>query len=77
MLAQQPDKIGEESQEEVCLSGTMVEEPCLQQPQEGLVENFESSVGAVVCDSCHGRVSGINKICIRSSSYCRSQATAA
>ena len=28
-------------------------------------------------DSCHGRVSGINKICIRSSSYCRSQATAA
>ena len=28
-------------------------------------------------DSCHGRVSGINKICIRSSSYYRSQATAA
>ena len=28
-------------------------------------------------DSCHGRVSGINKICICSSSYCRSQATAA
>ena len=28
-------------------------------------------------DSCHGWVSGINKICIRSSSYCRSQATAA
>ena len=28
-------------------------------------------------DSCHGRVSGIKKICIRSSSYCRSQATAA
>ena len=28
-------------------------------------------------DSCHGRVSGISKICIRSSSYCRSQATAA
>ena len=27
----------------------MAEEPCLQQPQEGLVENFESSVGAVVC----------------------------
>ena len=37
MLAQQPDQIGKESQEEVCLSGTMVEEPCLQQPQEGLV----------------------------------------
>ena len=32
MLAQQPDQIGEESQAEVCLSGTMVEEPCLQQP---------------------------------------------
>ena len=29
-----------------------------------------------IFDSCHGRVSGINKICIRSSSYCRSQATA-
>ena len=27
----------------------MVEEPCLQHPQEGLVENFESSVGAVFC----------------------------
>ena len=27
-------------------------------------------------DSCHGRVIGINKICILSSSYCRSQATA-
>ena len=26
-------------------------------------------------DSCHGRVSGINKICIRSSYYCRSQVT--
>ena len=48
-LAQQPDQIGKESQEEVCLSGTMVEEPCLQQPQEGLVEYFESSVGAAVC----------------------------
>ena len=28
-------------------------------------------------DSCHGRVSGINKICFLFSSYCRSQATAA
>ena len=36
-------------QEEECVSGTMVEEPCLQQPQEGLVENFESSVGVAVC----------------------------
>ena len=39
----------EESQEEECLSDTMVEDPCLQQPQEILVENFESSVGAAVC----------------------------
>ena len=28
-------------------------------------------------DSCHGRVSGINKICFLYSSYCRSEATAA
>ena len=28
-------------------------------------------------DSCHGRVSGINKICFLCSFYCRSQATAA
>ena len=35
--------------EEECQSGTMVEELCLQQPQESLVENFESSVGVVVC----------------------------
>ena len=35
--------------EEECQSGTMVEEPCLQQPQESLVENFESSVDAAVC----------------------------
>ena len=40
----------EENPEEVCLSDTMVEEQCLQQLQEGLVENFESSdIGAVVC----------------------------
>ena len=37
-------------QEEECLSDTMVEEPCLQQPQEGLVENFESlDISAAVC----------------------------
>ena len=35
--------------EEECQSGTMVEEPCLQQPQESRVENFESSVGAAIC----------------------------
>ena len=28
------------------------------------------SPAAAPFDSCHGRVSGINKICIRSSSYC-------
>ena len=40
----------EESQEEECLDGTIVEELCLQQPQEGLVENSESSdIGVVVC----------------------------
>ena len=38
----------EENPEEVCLSDTMVEEQCLQQPQEGLVENFESSDHGVV-----------------------------
>ena len=31
----------------------------------------------VPIDSCHGRVSGINKICFLCSSYCRGQATAA
>ena len=35
--------------EEEYQSGTMVEEPCLQQPQEILVENFEPSVGATIC----------------------------
>ena len=40
----------EESPEEDCLSDTMVEEQCLQQLQEGLIENFESSnIGAAVC----------------------------
>ena len=40
----------EESPKEECLNGTIVEEPCLQQPQEGLVENSESSdIGVVVC----------------------------
>ena len=49
-LAQQLNHHEEESQEEECLSDTMVEEPCLQQPQEGLVENFESSnIGVAVC----------------------------
>ena len=38
----------EESPEEECLSNTMVEEQCLQQLQEGLIENFESSNTGVV-----------------------------
>ena len=49
-LAQQHDHQEEENQKEECLSDTMVEEPCLQQPQEGLVKIFESlDIGAVVC----------------------------
>ena len=32
-----------------CQSGTMVEESCLQQQKESLVQNFESSVGAAIC----------------------------
>ena len=48
-LAQHLDHPEEESQEEECLSDTMVEDPCLQQPQEILVENFEPSVGAAIC----------------------------
>ena len=40
----------EDNPKEVCLSNTMVEEQCLQQLEEGLVENCESSdIGAVVC----------------------------
>ena len=40
----------EESQEEECLNGPIVEESCLQQPQQGLVENSESlEIGVVVC----------------------------
>ena len=36
--------------EEEFLIDTMVEEQCLQQLQEGLIENFESSaIGSVVC----------------------------
>ena len=40
----------EESPKEECLNGTIVEESCLQQPQQGLVENSESlEIGVVVC----------------------------
>ena len=53
-LAQQPDQeeknLEEESPKEECLNGTIVEESCLQQPQQGLVENSESlEIGVVVC----------------------------
>ena len=49
-LAQQNVHKEEENPEGECLSDTMVEEQCLQQLQEGSVENFESSdIGAVVC----------------------------
>ena len=48
-LAQHLDHPEEETQEEECLSDTMVEDPCLQQPQEIMVENFEPSVGAAIC----------------------------
>ena len=49
-LTNQPVQQEEESPKEECLNGTIVEEPCLQQPQEGLVENSESSdIGVVVC----------------------------
>ena len=34
-------------------------------------------IDSICIDSCHGRVSGINKICFLCSSYCRSQTTAA
>ena len=42
-LAQQHDHQERTKSREECQSETMVEEPCLQQPQEGLVENFEPS----------------------------------
>ena len=48
-LAQQNVHQEKENPEGECLSDTMVEEQCLQQLQEGLVENFESSdIGAIV-----------------------------
>ena len=49
-LARQHDHQERENPEEECQSETMVEELCLQQPQEGLVENFEpSDIGAAIC----------------------------
>ena len=44
------ENLEEESPNEECLNGTIVEESCLQQPQQGLVENSESlEIGVVVC----------------------------
>ena len=49
-LTNQPVQQEEESPREECLNGTIVEESCLQQPQQGLVENSEfSDIGVVVC----------------------------
>ena len=49
-LTQQLDHQGEENPEEVCLSDTVVEDHCLQQLEQGIVENFESSgIGVAIC----------------------------
>ena len=49
-LTNRPVQQEEESPKEECLNGTIVEESCLQQPQQGLVENSESlEIGVVVC----------------------------
>ena len=49
-LTNQPVQQEEESPKEECLNGTIVEESCLQQPQQGLVENSKSlEIGVVVC----------------------------
>ena len=44
------ENLEEESPKEESLNGIIVEESCLQQPQQGLVENSESlEIGVVVC----------------------------
>ena len=49
-LTNQPVQQVEESPKEECLNGTIVEESCLQQPLQGLVEDSESlEIGVVVC----------------------------
>ena len=49
-LTNQPVQQEEENSKEEYLNGTIVEESCLQQPQQGLVENYESlEIGVVVC----------------------------
>ena len=49
--------------------------PAAEELKGQILGEAHSSTYAI--DSCHGRVSGINKICFLCSSYCRSQATAA
>ena len=41
-----------------------------------IIRSLEPSSATAPFDSCHGRVSGINKICFLCSSYCHSLATA-
>ena len=49
-LSQQHVHLEEENPEGECLGDTIVEEQCLQQLQEGLLGNYESSyIGGVVC----------------------------
>ena len=49
-VQQEEENLEEESPKEECLNGTIVEESCLQQPQQCLVENSESlEIGVVVC----------------------------
>ena len=46
-------------------------------PRRDVLETLKINVATLEIDSCHSRVSEINKICFLCSSYCRSQATAA
>ena len=49
-LTNQPVQQEEENSKEEYLNGTIVEESCLQQPQQGLVENSESlEISVIVC----------------------------
>ena len=49
-VQQEEENLEEESPKEECLNGTIVEESCLQQPQQCLVENSESlEISVIVC----------------------------
>ena len=56
---------------------TKMFKPLLGKTMEVYIDDMLVKSKAYSIDSCHGRVSGINKICFLCSSYCRSQATAA